>query len=366
MTRRRRRRRRSSRDGKAIAEEYYDPGAAGSLGGELRLRRALGTTKKRLNDWLAGQDTYTLHKPVRYRFPRRRVIVNAIDEQWQADLVDLISLSEFNDGFKYLLTVIDILSKFAWVVPLKDKKGSSLTEAFDSILTSSGRRPGRLQTDKGSEFLNSTFQKYLRDKGIHFFTSENEDLKASVVERFNRTLKSRMWRYFTHQRSRSRYINVLQDLVKSYNASYHRSIRTTPESVTSSNAHKIWHRLYDRGGRRESSPKFKIGDRVRISKARRVFKKGYMANWTEELFTVVRRLPDVYPYVYSLKDDAGDPIKGTFYEQELQVVRDKEVYLIDRVLAEKGNKVLVRWTGYPASFDSWIPRRDLVLNVMSR
>ncbi|PIK43278.1 hypothetical protein BSL78_19869 [Apostichopus japonicus] len=145
--------------------------------------------------WLRTQDPYTLHKPSRKRYSRNRIYVNGIDDQWQADLVDVRQLSRQNRGFKYLLTCIDIFSKYAWVIPLKDKTGTSLKRAFLDILKD-GRQPRKLQTDKGSEFFNRQVKNLLIEKDIHLFATHNET-KASVVERFNRTLKEKMWKYFT-------------------------------------------------------------------------------------------------------------------------------------------------------------------------
>ena len=153
--------------------------------------------------WLQSKDTYILHKPVRYNFPRNRVIVTGIDDQWQADLVDVSSLAHFNKGYKFLLTCIDVFSKFAWVVPLKSKTGESLVNGFQSILDF-GRSPEKLQTDKGTEFLNRNFQSLLKESSIHFFTT-NSELKESVVERFNRTLKTRMWKHFTAKNTHAGY-----------------------------------------------------------------------------------------------------------------------------------------------------------------
>jgi transposase InsO family protein len=115
--------------------------------------------------------------------------VYGIDHQWQADLMDLGKLASYNKGFKYLLTCIDVLSRYAWVVPLKDKTANALKEAF-RVIFKSGWRPIRLQTDKGTEFTNRVFQKFLKENDAHFFTTYNEETKASIVERFNRTLKT--------------------------------------------------------------------------------------------------------------------------------------------------------------------------------
>lgn len=161
---------------------YYTPKHSASYGGVGAVERVVKgrKDKKKVKHWLSTQDTYSLHKPVRYRFPRRRIVVGGIDHQWQADLVDLSRLGKDNKGIKFLLTCIDVLSKYAWVVPLKDKTGKSLVAAFDTIFKS-GRQPLAVQTDKGSEFVNRTFQTFLRDRDVHFFTSENEDIKCSIA-----------------------------------------------------------------------------------------------------------------------------------------------------------------------------------------
>jgi hypothetical protein len=129
---------------------YYNLLAPASYGGLSKFKQK-GYAKKQVREWLLSQDTYTLHKPTRRRFPRRRVVVYGIDHQWQADLVDLAKLSSYNKGFKYLLTCIDVFSRYQWVVPLTDKTGKTLKDAFQ-VIFKSGQRPIRLQTDKGTEF----------------------------------------------------------------------------------------------------------------------------------------------------------------------------------------------------------------------
>ena len=175
-------------------------------------------TFHQVKTWLHSKDTYTLHKPVRYNFPRNSVIVTRIDDQWQADLVDISSLARFNKGCKFLFTCIDVFSKFAWVLPLKNKSGESPDNGFQSFLDL-GRSPEKLQTDKGTEFLNRNLQRSLNENNIHFFTT-NSELKASVVECFNRTLKTHMWKYFT-AKNICVYIDILQDILDGYNNFYH-------------------------------------------------------------------------------------------------------------------------------------------------
>ena len=202
------------------------------------MRRATKLKRQTIENWLKTQDTYTLHKPIRRKFQRRRVIVGGKNHQFQADLIDLRALRNKNDGVSYLLTCIDVFSKYAYVIPLKRKTGRSLVKAFETIFKT-GEVPLRLQTDKGTEFRNRLFQTFLKKHNVHFFVSQNDDIKAAIVERFNRTLKERMWRYFTKHNTK-RYVDILPNLVKSYNKTYHRSIKLAPAQVTSANQEVVW------------------------------------------------------------------------------------------------------------------------------
>ena len=175
---------------------FYDPKSTVAFTGISQLYHAAksvlkGIRYKNVQDWLRGESTYTLHKPIRRRFKRRKTIVGGIDYQWQADLADMQHLAKQNNK-KYLLCVIDVFSKFSWVIPIQNKMGKTLIKAFQSIVQKSKRKPLSLQTDKGTEFKNKLFQQYLKKNQIHFFTTENPETKASIVERFQRTLKTGM------------------------------------------------------------------------------------------------------------------------------------------------------------------------------
>ena len=214
---------------------YYDLERESGLGSISKLYRAVKEdgkyklTYNQVRDFLQGEDTYTLHKPARKKYPRNRVIAVGRDEIHQLDLVDVASLARYNDGYKYLLTCIDVFSKYAWVRPLKNKTGPVIINAYEDILQSSKRQPLFVHSDRGRIFVNKNFQNFLKKNGIRFYTT-NSEVKASIVERFNRTLKGRMWKYFT-MRSTLKYIAVLQKLVKGYNQSYHCSIRIKPADV---------------------------------------------------------------------------------------------------------------------------------------
>ena len=291
---------------------YTDPRTPGSFGGVLAWKRYSDRSTNEVKTFLAGQDSYTLHKPRRIRFPRRRTYSKGIADLYQADLVDVTNLSTYNDGMRYLLTCIDVFSKRAWAIPVRTKSARDVTEAFDKIAIAN--KMNMLQTDKGTEFLNSTFQTMLRRHGIHFYTSENEDLKASVVERFNRTLKSKMYRYFTHANTR-RYLDVLDDLLQSYNNTYHRSIGMAPADVGPHNEEAVRDRLYPPKPKSHKW-KYRVGDLVRIAVQRRPFKKGYLGEWSREIFEITTRLPTT-PVTYELRDLSGEHIKERFYEPKV-------------------------------------------------
>jgi hypothetical protein len=289
------------------------------------------------------------------RFPRRRTYSKGIADLYQIDLADLSNLAPFNDGMRYLLTCIDVFSKRAWAIPLRTKSARNVAEAFERILD---ERPcNMLQSDKGTEFLNYIFQTMLRRRDVKFYTSENEDIKASVVERLNRTLKSKMFRYFTHNNTR-RYVDVLDDLLDSYNNTYHSSIKMTPSEVNVDNEDVVRARLYPLKPKTYKW-KYDVDDSVRISMQKRPFRKGYLGDWSKEIFKVAARLPTV-PVTYQLKDLMGDTIKGRFYEFEIQKIdkSDTEPFDVDKILKtrKRNGKIeyLVSWKGYPSKFNSWV------------
>lgn len=331
---------------------YYEPNQAGSYGGLKPLARYSGSNVQLVKKWLSSQDAYTLHKPVRKIFPRRKTFSKGIDDLYQADLADMQNLSRFNDGFRFILTCVDVFSKRAFAVPVKDKRGPSIAQAFEKIFSVSF--PVMLQTDRGTEFLNVDVQTVFRKYNIRHYWSLNDDIKAACVERFNRTIKTRIFRYMTHHRT-NRWIDVLDSLITSYNRSYHRTIGMAPVDVTSENADIITRRMYPI----KPKPvwKYEIGDKVRICKYKQIFDKGYLPNWTEEIFVIVERYP-TYPVTYGLQDLAGEYIKGKFYQPEIQKVeKHDDVYIVEKVLkTRRRNGILehyVKWKGYPDKFNSW-------------
>lgn len=312
-------------------------------------------SQKDVEKWLSAQNAYTLHKPARRRYKRNKIIVSCIDDLWQVDLADMSNIANHNDGFKYILTCIDCFSKHSWAVPTKTKGSLNVTDAMKTILNE-GRVPYKLQSDRGKEFLNKDFQNLLKVHEIEYFTTNNET-KCSIVERFNRTLKEKMYKYFTHSNS-YRYVDVLDDLLYNYNHSKHRTIGYAPSDVDESNENEIYDKVFQLEPDKITKFKFQLGDTVRVNKLKRFFDKGYTWNWSEEIFTISKRYERVPP-VYSLKDCEGEDIEGVFYEKELQkVIKTDGYHVVEKVLKQRNNRgkteYLVKWRGYPETMNSWV------------
>ena len=280
-----------------LQQHYENPSLQGSLSGFQAFYHALKkkdakVKRPALKKWMESQETYTLHHPARKRYPRNKVVSGGIDDIWQMDLVDMRNIVRFNKNYKYMITCIDVFSKYAWVIPLKSKNAQDVLKGFKNIVETSHRKPNRIQVDQGKEFLNKDMNKYLEKQKIVLYTLNSEQ-KASVIERFNRTLKEKMYRYFT-AKGIYNYIDVIDDILNVYNNSYHRSIKLAPNKVTKENEEDVRNNLYNVKDEFVNF-KFKIGDYVRISKNKRLFEKGYTPNWTREIFEILEIIPRIPP-----------------------------------------------------------------------
>ena len=296
-----------------------------------------------------------LHAPAHRNFSRRRV-VRGFDDLWQADMVEMRPYARQNNGHNYILTVIDVLSKYAWAIPLKSKSASETTAAFSKIFREDARCPKNLQTDNGKEFYNSHMQELAKRRNINHYSTYSV-MKASVVERFNRTLKNDMWKYFTLNGS-YRWIEALPNLLSSYNNRKHRTIRMRPIDVTPANAERLLSTVYSRI--KIAAPgRFHANDPVRVSKFKTIFEKGYTPNWSTEVFRIAK-VQRTNPVTYLLKDYRGEVIAGGFYEHELLKVSNPDVYLVEKVLRRRGERVFVKWLGMDKSHNSWIHKNNVL------
>ena len=297
--------------------------------------------------------------------------MSGIDVQFDADLANLVPYADANNGFKYLLAVIDIFSRYAWVEPLKNKSANEIIKAFKKIFKS-GRIPKTIRSDAAKDFTSKEFKKFLKEKNIHHFTTHTEK-QANYVERFIKTIKSKIFRYII-ETNNSRYIDKLQDIVKSYNNTWHSGIKSEPINVTKANEGRLWWQMYwpkekyikkEKQNNVNKKFKFKVGDRVRISYLRSSFQREYNTKWSNEIFEIYRRyMSDNIPK-YKLQDWFKEKVEGPFYQQELQKVNNPSEYLfnIDTVKNYKGtgrNKtVRVSWKGWPKKFDTILKESDI-------
>ena len=180
-----------------------------------------------------------------------------------------------------MLCAIDLFSKYAFVVQLKDKKGVTITNAFEQILDKSVYKPNKIWVDKGFEFYNAHFKKWLEDNNIEMYSTHNKG-KSVVAERFIVTLKNKIYKHMTTI-SKNVYFNVLDDIVDEYNNAYHKTIKMKPIDVKSDSFAEY---NEESNGK---DPKFKVGDHVRISKYKNIFAKGYAPNFSEEIFVVKKK-----------------------------------------------------------------------------
>ena len=302
------------------------------------------------------QLTKELLKPKRRRFRRRQVLAGGgVDSIWTADLLDIHQYASRNKGYKFILVILDIFSRYAWARPLKNKTGTSVASAVEDILHGSGgRRPQKLWTDKGTEFYNANVARVLN--GIELYSTHNEP-KASIDERFIRTLREKIETNYILTQSTVWY-DILPELVREYNTSKHRTIKMTPKEASKpENFNRVstcFKHVKDK-----DPPSFSVGDKVRISIQKKLFDKGATANWSEEIFKVKKLRLDTDPIVYQLEDLAGEDVQGNFYKEQLQKTR-QEIYRVDRVLRKRGNEVLVKWSGYPDKFNSWMPSNSIL------
>ena len=233
-----------------------------------------------------------LHKPVVKKFNKRKVYSGV-------DLADMQSLSKKNKGIKYLLCAIDLFSKYAFAVPLKDKKGISIVNAFNKIIKQSNRKPNKIWVDQGSEVYNRVFKKWLSDNDIIMYSTFNEG-KSVVTEKFIRTLKNKWHKHMTAT-GKNVYYDVLDDIVNEYNNTKHNTIKMKPIDVGDNKRVYIDEIYYW----------------LNICKSGNIFAKGYTPNWSKEIF-IVDKINDTVPYRYNIKDLNGEEIIGSFYDRELQ------------------------------------------------
>jgi len=360
-----------------VLHEIYtnpsDPGAFRTAAALYKRAQALGhkeITRAQVVKFLAGQNAHTMHRQARRRYRRVPIYAHHIHQQWQADLADMNKELEWNDGVRYILVVVDTLSKYAAAQPCARKEAKHVTEAFQAILERLAPAvPQRLQTDDGKEFYNAQFKALCAKHGINHFSS-GSDQKAAGAERFNRTLKDLLSKYMRDKGS-LRWLDVLQPFVNSYNATVHSRTGITPNAAVKlegEEVSRLFVRLYGVNANKgppqgRANPQLQVGQMVRISRVKGIFDKGYSGQWTAEHFIISEALQRYPRHVYKLIDIKKRPIRGLFYPEDLQPIEANR-YIVEEVVREKkgpgGRKqLLVKWLGWAPEYNTWVPESDL-------
>ena len=248
-----------------LRDIYYDS-SEGYQSAERLYRKAkekgLNVSRRMVREWLKTQDTYTRYKPVVRKHKYRKTFVKNLADQMQMDLVDMGKYGNKNKGYRWILTAIEILSRFAFTIPVYRKDAKNMTKAVDLLLENFKRRFGKypianvVQFDEGKEFYNVGVRNLLKSHNVDYFSTQS-DKKAAIVERFNRTLKTMMWKYF-YSKGTYNWINVLDKLTKNYNNTKHGSIHMKPKDVNKTNENMVWVTLYGSPLGKLPLPKFRI------------------------------------------------------------------------------------------------------------
>lgn len=344
---------------------YYNVSHPASFSSVQKLAKAANVSVSTVRQWLMKQEVYTTHFPARKK-GRQIGFYNAYhpNATWEVDLSDMSSLQRFNDSYSWMLCVVDVFSRQAQARALKTKSSEEVAGAMQDIFKESGVTPEVIQSDQGGEFLGRAFQALMKKHGILFRIARNLH-KASVVERAQRTWKSKMWKYFTHKET-YRWIDVLPKLVAAYNRTTHSSLNgLAPNDVNESNAYRLWEWNYLRHVNaqkaRQKAPRFQSGDFVRISKHKRTFEKGYTQSFSVEVYKVEKAFYLQGVYMYRLRSITGEVIDGNFYVHELQRVyyTPDTLFKIEHVLHRRvrdgREESFVKWKGWHQSHNSWIP-----------
>lgn len=327
-------------------------------------------------EWLTTQTTHQIHRPARKHYPRRPFVVHSLDEMWQLDLSDMQWYKRENDGYAWILFAIDVFSRFLWTRPLRRKTGEETAAALTDLFCTVSEDPEKHHTlprivyvDRGSEFYNRNVKGLLASTPIPVqLQSSHDQTKAAIVERVQRTIKARLWKYL-YQNGTSRWIQALPAIVESYNHARHVTLQRSPASITREDEEDVWKTVYGSWDvARSKSPKFAfaLDDVVRTSRQASLFRKGYLPQWTEEWFKIRARDRGPPPY-YRLEDLKGEEVEGPFYEPELQKVTPDEqntaTFRVEKVIkrrTQEGKKqLLVKYLGWPDKFNEWLPESQV-------
>lgn len=266
---------------------------------------------------LSSLPAYSYHKSAPIHFRRRKVISLFVNQIYCTDLIDLTKLSRFNGGKKWLCLVLDIFSRYLYGFPLPNKTAASVKKGFQALFQKTKVKPLLIQTDLGNEYYGKEFREYLKSMNIKHYSVFSK-LKASVCERVNLTILRKLYRYFTHAKTKN-WINVIDNIISTYNNEKHSTLGMSPaEARKKENLDKVKEALYG-GMKKNKKPVYKINDRVLLGRNKMIFSKSYKAQFGDEVFRV-HGIKYSNPVTYNVADLKNNIIPGTFYKEELQKI----------------------------------------------
>ena len=343
-------------------------------GNTERLVSGLGAEKLKAKEWLKDQRGYTLQQPApsgtgNYR--RRKIVASDVDHIWQADLADFQDYARENNGYRYLLTVIDVFSRYGMGEPLVRKAGPDVKRALETVFNRVGRMPIKLQTDLGKEFYNQHVKGLLQRHGIEHYSTDDNEIKAAIVERFNRTLKDTISRLLVAQGTVNWTANI-QPVIQGYNQSYHRTLRTSPLAVmqmSGSERSKLWDRQYphvcDNPEHMYQNVKddlhLNVGDYVLLQVEKKRFEHGFTPRWTREVFRIWKKCFSAGRIYFKLQDLKGEEVDGSWLSEQLNKVNgpDGMQRVVERVVDRRPGEVKVKYLGWPDKHNRWVSNHTL-------
>ena len=352
-----------------LLERYKEAASGGAFYGIDKFYRSVKNngkykvSKKQVQNFLMNYEPYTLHRGVKRKFPKRKIITPYAGYQVDVDSAYMMDHVDKNDGYGYFIAAIDCFSKLAFTAAVKSLKAVEVSKVLETLLLKFPFKIERCRTDIGSEYKSHLTQKMFKKLKIKHFFAYNTETKSSIAERFFRSFKAILYRYMTANNTH-RWVDALENLTTTYNNTYHRTIKRPPATVTKADEHTLWKLVYEKSGKTIPPAKFtfELNDTVRLSTVKGKFDREFHQKWTREYFLISERLIKQGIAVYRVKDLHNEPVTGTFYASELQKIivnEDEDKYIIEKIVKRKGNKCLVRWLGWGKKFDTWLHKESL-------
>lgn len=351
-----------------LERNYKDPSspiAFSSVQNIYRYLRKKGyaITLKDVKKWLSSNVAYTSHRKVVKKFKRPRVVVNGKFYTLATDTAHMEKYKAQNKGYGYFLVIIDVLSRYLFTSPLKSLTGKEIKTAFKELIP---RKCQYIWSDDGTEFNNKEVLAYLKSRKITLYSTGHE-LKSNVAERVIKTVKNKIFKYFT-QNQTHKWVDILPQITSAYNDTYHRSLRMSPNDAINTPDATLWRQQYIERMKPLSHVrkyKFNVGHQVKISTLNDKFSREYDVKWTGEYFQIISRRYSQGIPMYKIKSYDNEEIKGSFYEKELQKTNftDDSVFYIEKIVKRRKKRGveegLVKWHLWPMKYNSWLPMSQI-------